>query len=131
MTDYLFDTHALVWWWTGDKALSADVAREISDQSNSIYVSAVSAWEIATKCRVGKWQAAVPVFENFEELAAADGFVELSVTVMNGLLAGSLPGEHRDPFDRMIAAQAIQDELVVITRDPALARLGCATFWAE
>jgi PIN domain nuclease of toxin-antitoxin system len=131
MTDYLFDTHALVWWWTGDKALPADVAREISDQSNAIYVSAVSAWEIATKCRIGKWHAAVPVFENFEELSTADGFVELSVTVLNGLLAGSLPGEHRDPFDRMIAAQAIHDELVVITRDPALAGLGCTTFWAD
>lgn len=131
MTDYLFDTHALVWWWTGDKALPADVAQEISNEANAIYVSAVSAWEIATKCRIGKWHAAVPVFENFEELAAADGFVELSVTVSNGLLTGLLPGEHRDLFDRMIAAQAIHDDLVVITRDPALARLGCATFWVE
>lgn len=131
MTDYLFDTHALVWWWTGDKALPTDVAKAISDQSNSIYVSAVCAWEIATKCRIGKWQAAVPVFENFEELAAADGFVELAVTVPHGLLAGSLPGEHRDPFDRMISAQAIHDDLVVITRDPALAQLGCQTFWAD
>jgi len=131
MTDYLFDTHALVWWWTGDKALPGAVSREISDESNTVYVSAVSAWEIATKCRIGKWQAAVPVFENFEELAGADGFIELSVSVANGLLAGSLPGDHRDPFDRMIAAQAIHDELVVITRDPALAGLGCTTFWAD
>lgn len=131
MTDYLFDTHALVWWWTGDKALPSRVAQQVSDQRNAIFVSAVSAWEIATKCRIGKWSAAVPVFENFDELAVADGFIELSVSVANGLLAGSLPGEHRDPFDRIIAAQAIHDELVVITRDPALARLGCATFWAE
>lgn len=129
MTDYLFDTHALVWWWTGDKALPVTVAQEVSDQRNTIFVSAVSAWEIATKCRSGKWQAAVPVFENFEELAGADGFFELGVSAPNGLLAGSLPGEHRDPFDRMIAAQAIHDDLVVITRDPALAVLGCATFW--
>ena len=129
MTDYLFDTHALVWWWTGDKALPAKVAEEVSDERNTIFVSAVSAWEIATKCRIGKWQAAVPVFENFEELAGADGFIEIGVSVSNGLLAGSLPGEHRDPFDRMIAAQAIHDDLVVITRDPSLVALGCATFW--
>lgn len=129
MTDYLFDTHALVWWWTGDKALPARVAQHVSDQRNAVFVSAVSAWEIATKCRIGKWQAAVPVFENFDELAVADGFIELSVSVANGLLAGSLPGDHRDPFDRMIAAQAICDDFTVITRDPALAALGCKVFW--
>lgn len=129
MTDYLFDTHALVWWWTGDKALPAGVTQHVSDQRNAVFVSAVSAWEIATKCRIGKWQAAVPVFENFDELAVADGFIELSVSVANGLLAGSLPGDHRDPFDRMIAAQAICDDLTVITRDPALAALGCKVFW--
>ena len=55
----------------------------------------------------------------------------LPVTVAHGLLAGALAGEHRDPFDRMIAAQAIHDDLTVITRDPALAALGCRTFWEE
>lgn len=131
MTDYLFDTHALVWWWTGDKALPAAVAREIANDENAVFVSAVSAWEIATKCRIGRWQAAAPILESFEQLASADGFGELTVSVCNGLLAGSLPGEHRDPFDRMIAAQAIQDQLTVLTRDPALAQLGCATFWQD
>lgn len=131
MTDYLFDTHALVWWWVGDKALPRPVAEEIGDERNTIFVSAVSAWEVATKCRTGKWNAAIPVYEKFEYLARADGFLELGVSVPNGLLAGSLPGEHRDPFDRMIAAQAIHDDLTVITRDPALAALGCRTFWTE
>jgi PIN domain nuclease of toxin-antitoxin system len=129
MTDYLFDTHALVWWWTGNPALPEAVAREISDERNTIHVSAVCAWEIATKCRIGKWDAAIPVFEKFEYLAQCDGFVELGVSVPNGLLAGSLPAEHRDPFDRMIAAQAIHDDLTVITRDPALALLGCRVYW--
>lgn len=131
MTDYLFDTHALVWWWIGDKALPDRVASDIGDERNAIFVSAVSAWEIATKCRIGKWEAAIPVFENFEALAQADGFEMLPVTVAHGLLAGALAGEHRDPFDRMIAAQAMHDDLTVITRDPALAALGCRTFWEE
>jgi PIN domain nuclease of toxin-antitoxin system len=131
MTDYLFDTHALVWWWIGDKALPDRVASDIGDERNAIFVSAVSAWEIATKCRIGKWEAAIPVFEHFEALAQADGFEMLPVTVAHGLLAGALAGEHRDPFDRMIAAQAIHDDLTVITRDPALAALGCRTFWEE
>lgn len=130
MTDYLFDTHALVWWWTGHDALPAELGSVISDTENVMYVSAASAWEIATKCRTGKWHEAVPVFENFDELLAADGFFDLAVTVDHGLLAGSLPGEHRDPFDRMIAAQAITEDMIVITRDPALATLGCRTLWA-
>lgn len=129
MTDYLFDTHALVWWWTGDAALPANAESVISDTGNGIYVSAASAWEIATKCRVGKWLEAAPVLENFDELLTADGFFDLAVSVDHGLLAGSIIGDHRDPFDRMIAAQAISEGLVVITRDPALAALGCKTFW--
>ena len=129
MSDYLFDTHALVWWWTGNPALRPKTRAMILDPGNAIFVSAASAWEIAVKCRIGKWPAAKPAFEQFEDLRCADGFAAVPLTVDHGLLAGSLRGDHRDPFDRMIAAQAIHEDLTVITRDPALAALGCKTVW--
>lgn len=131
MSEFLFDTHALVWWWNDNPLLPPSVRRVLSNPENVIFVSAASAWEVATKVRLGKWQEAAEAAELFEALCERNGFELLGVSVAHGLLAGSLPGEHRDPFDRMIAAQAIHDELVVITRDPALAKLGCATFWAD
>ncbi|WP_017671891.1 type II toxin-antitoxin system VapC family toxin [Blastomonas sp. AAP53] len=129
MNGLLFDTHALIWWWNDNPLLSQGVRRRLLDPSGSIYVSAASAWEVATKVRLGKWAEAEEAAELFESLCDRNGFELLPVSVAHGLLAGALPGEHRDPFDRMIAAQAIHDDLVVITRDPALAALGCATFW--
>lgn len=130
MSAFLFDTHALIWWWNDNPLLPQSVRRKLLDADNLVYVSAASAWEVATKVRLGKWPDAEEAAELFETLCVRNGFELLPVSVTHGLLAGSLPGEHRDPFDRMIAAQAIHDELVVITRDPALAGLGCATFWS-
>jgi PIN domain nuclease of toxin-antitoxin system len=129
--DFLFDTHALIWWWNDNPLLPNGVRGRLSDPATAIYVSAASAWEVATKVRLGKWHEADEAAELFEALCERNGFELLPVSVTHGLLAGSLPGEHRDPFDRMIAAQAIHDQLLVITRDPALASLGCATFWAD
>ncbi len=131
MSAFLFDTHALIWWWNDNPLLPQTVRRRLTDPYAVLYVSAASAWEVATKVRLGKWADAEEAAELFEVLCDRNGFELLPVSVTHGLLAGSLPGEHRDPFDRMIAAQAIHDDLVVITRDPALALLGCATFWAD
>ena len=131
MNAYLFDTHALIWWWNDNPLLPKLVRHRLSQRDNLVFVSAASAWEVATKVRLGKWPDAEEAAELFEALCARNGFEMLPVTVAHGLLAGALPGEHRDPFDRMIAAQAIHDGLVVITRDPALASLGCATFWTD
>lgn len=131
MSAYLFDTHALIWWWNDNPLLPHVVRSRLVDPDAVIFVSAASAWEVATKVRLGKWQDAEEAAELFEALCDRNGFEQLPVSIAHGLLAGSLPGDHRDPFDRMIAAQAIHDDLVVITRDPALARLGCATFWAD
>lgn len=129
MSAFLFDTHALIWWWNDNPLLPQAVRLRLMDPGCMIFVSAASAWEVATKVRLGKWQEAEEAAELFEMLCERNGFELLPVSVAHGLLAGSLPGEHRDPFDRMIAAQAIHDDLVVITRDPSLAALGCATFW--
>jgi len=131
VTSFLFDTHALIWWWNDNPLLPANVRQALVDPANVAFVSAATAWEVATKVRLGKWPDAAEAVELFELLCARNGFEMLPVTVAHGLLAGTLAGEHRDPFDRMIAAQAIHDDLTVITRDPALAALGCRTFWEE
>ena len=131
MNGYLLDTHALIWWWNDNPLLPKLVRHRLIVAEDPMFVSAASAWEVATKVRLGKWSDAAEVAEKFELLCARNNFELLPVSVSHGLLAGSLPGEHRDPFDRMIAAQAIHDVLTVITRDPALAALGCRTFWIE
>ena len=131
MSGYLFDTHALIWWWNDNPLLPKTVRQALSNPQNAFFVSAASAWEVATKVRLGKWPDAEEAAELFEALCDRNGFELLPVSVIHGLLAGSLPGDHRDPFDRMIAAQAIHDDLTVITRDPALTALGCRAFWAE
>ena len=131
MSGFLLDTHALIWWWNDNPLLPKRVRHLLSATEDLVFVSAASAWEVATKVRLGKWADAGEAAEKFEQLCARNGFELLPVTVQHGLLAGTLPGEHRDPFDRMIAAQAIHEGLTVITRDPALGAMGCHTFWAE
>ena len=131
MSGFLLDTHVLIWWWNDDPLLPKPVRHRLGATEYLVFVSAASAWEVATKVRLGKWADAEEAAEKFEQLCARNGFELLPVTVQHGLLAGSLPGEHRDPFDRMIAAQAIHEDLTVITRDPALGAMGCRTFWVE
>ncbi len=125
----LLDTHALLWWFTDDLRLSVQAREVIADQNNSIFVSAVSAWEIATKQRIGKLEQLPGVVDRFAELVAADGFIHLPVTYVHSLRAGSYPLQHRDPFDRMLAAQSELELLLLVTLDPAFSIFNCKTFW--
>jgi PIN domain nuclease of toxin-antitoxin system len=125
----LLDTHALLFWQTDDSRLSPTARAAIADASNSIFVSAASAWEIATKQRLGKLDGAPRAAERFGELVAADAFVHLPVTHVHALRAGGYRANHRDPFDRVLAAQAEIEGLALVTRDPAIAGFGCATLW--
>lgn len=126
---YLLDTHALLWWWTDDPQLSANARRAIADPLNSVRVSAASAWELATKHRLGKLGEAGVAVGRFDELVSADGFEHLPVSHYHCLKAGGYAVEHRDPFDRMLAAQAELEGLVLVSRDPAFALFGTATLW--
>lgn len=126
---YLLDTHALLWWWTDDPQLSPLARTLIETETNEIWVSAASAWEIATKYRLGKLKEAGDVVARFPELVAADGFAHLPVTYLHALRAGSYACPHRDPFDRMLAAQAEQDALVLLTCDSAFAAFGTRVVW--
>nr|VFJ51427.1 MAG: PIN domain nuclease, a component of toxin-antitoxin system (PIN domain) [Candidatus Kentron sp. FW]VFJ57634.1 MAG: PIN domain nuclease, a component of toxin-antitoxin system (PIN domain) [Candidatus Kentron sp. FW]VFJ73470.1 MAG: PIN domain nuclease, a component of toxin-antitoxin system (PIN domain) [Candidatus Kentron sp. FW] len=125
----LLDTHALLWWFTDDNRLSETAREIIANEKNDIFVSAASAWEIATKQRIGKLRDVPEATERFSELVYADGFLHLPVTYLHSLRAGSYPNEHRDPFDRMLAAQSDIEKLALVTKDPAFGRFGTRTLW--
>lgn len=95
----------------------------------TIYVSVASAYEVANKHRLGKLDVIGDPALKYPALMIEHGFVELSITGPQALRAGRLPGEHRDPFDRLIAAQALEDGLVVVTCDPKIAAFGCKVLW--
>lgn len=113
----LLDTHSLLWWVFDDKALSRKAQRAIGDPQNEVFVSAASAWEITTKFRVGKLPHAAVVATDVAGSIAAEGFKPLSVTLVHAQYAGALGGDHRDPFDRMLIAQAISESMTFVTNE--------------
>jgi len=116
---YLIDTHILLWWVFDDPKLKVNCREIIRDPENKIIVSSVSAWEIATKYRIGKLPEAKQILEQYSRILAQSEFIEMSITTDHALRAGSLPIDHRDPFDRMIMAQAEIENIPVITYDKA------------
>ena len=108
----LLDTHALLW-WLADEGLSGQAREAIADPTNLVLVSAASAWEISIKKALGK--LAVP--DNLEQQVRASGFRPLPINIAHGVAAGELARHHDDPFDRMLIAQALAEELTVVTRD--------------
>lgn len=125
----LLDTHTLLWWLAGDAQLPISARALIADERNEIYVSAVSAWEISTKHRLGKLPGAGPLMVDFEREIRSQGFLPLPITLPHGQRAGSLDGEHRDPFDRMLVAQALNDRMAVVSNDRALDHFGVVRVW--
>jgi PIN domain nuclease of toxin-antitoxin system len=125
----LLDTHALLWLAHEPESLSAAAAAAIADDANEILVSAVSAIEISTKSRLGKLEYRTSLATNFVTEVTSQGFVPISVTCAHAERAGNLEGDHRDPWDRLLAAQAEKDELVVVTCDARIAGFGVNTIW--
>ena len=125
----LLDTHALIWWLAGDPALAATAKSAIADLSNEVVVSAASAWEISTKFRIGKLPGAATLANNVAAAVASQGFFELPITIREAQLAGSLPGPHRDPFDRMLIAQALAAQLVLVSNESVFDRYGVQRLW--
>ncbi len=114
----LLDTHVLIWWDEGRK-LAVEAQRAIAD-ADSVYVSAASAWEVAIKAGLGRLRPTRTV----EQAAEESGFVELPVSFRHAERVGRLPPHHRDPFDRLLIAQAEVEELILVTRDAVFARYG-------
>jgi len=125
----LLDTHALLWWLDGDRRLSARVRRVVADEANDVFVSAASVWEITTKARLGKLPGASDVADDVPRAVASQGFLGLPVSLPHAQRAGSLPHPHRDPFARMLAAQAVMENLPLATNDPQMKALGVRTIW--
>ncbi len=127
---YLLDTHTLLWALTKPSRLGAAASRVIADRRSQVVVSAASAWEIATKHRIGKLPQADAVIGGYARHLDRLGATRLPLTEEHCLLSGGLDWEHRDPFDRMLAAQAMIESMTLITDDPALQGLpGLRTLW--
>ena len=113
----LLDTHAFLWWLDGDRRLSLKARRLIADETSAVLISAASAWEITTKSRLGRLPGAQDVAADVVGCVASQGFVPLEVSVLHAQRAGGLGGEHRDPFDRMLIAQAQLEDVAIISDD--------------
>jgi PIN domain nuclease of toxin-antitoxin system len=120
----LLDTHAFLWWRTASPRLGAE-AREAIAQADAVYVSAASAWEAAIKQALGRLE--LP--DRFEAGVEASGFEKLAVTFAHAERAGALPPHHRDPFDRMLVAQALEERLTIVTHDTRLEPYGARFLW--
>lgn len=126
----LLDTHTFLWWVFADAKLSRRARAAIEDDTqNQVFVSAASAWEITTKHRIGKLPNAAVVAGDVAGTVAGEGFNELSVSVRHAQRAGGLAGHHQDPFDRMLIAQALLDDLTLVSNERAFDAYAVERLW--
>ena len=125
----LLDTHALLWWLSDDPALTRPARKTIADTRNTVIVSAASAWEIATKVRLGKLPTANDLAADFTGHLDRDGFQLLAISAEHGIRAGLLPGPHKDPFDRMLIAQAQAENVPIISIESLFENYGVRRIW--
>ena len=123
MPRLLLDTHVLLWALEDSQALSVDARQSIADTRNEVFVSAVSIWEMAIKRSLGKLRAP----DNLADTVQEAGFAALPITLAHAEQAGMLPPHHRDPFDRMLVAQALAEGLVLVTDDALIPKYGVRT----
>ena len=125
----LLDTHAFLWWLTADPRLSAKAKAFIDDGESARYVSSVTAFEIANKVRIGKLDFAREISERFNQFVNAGNFHRLDISMQHALLAGQMTGEHKDPFDRLLAAQCKLDGLSLVSADTAFRQFELDILW--
>jgi PIN domain nuclease of toxin-antitoxin system len=125
----LLDTHAVLWWFQGNLRLPPRVRAEIDRSATDVFVSAVSAYEVALKHRLGKLPGGAALARNFERMVAGEQFEPLPLTSQHALTAGGLPIAHRDPFDRMLIAQAIVEELTLVSNEQVFDAAGVQRLW--
>jgi PIN domain nuclease of toxin-antitoxin system len=125
----LLDTCTVIWATLAPSTLSQQAQETIADENNVVLVSAASAWEIATKVRVGKLPGAEKLEQNYLEAMEQAGYTQLAIDAGSALRAGRLVAEHRDPFDRMIAAQALALDVAVVSPDGQLDQFGVRRMW--
>ena len=125
----LLDTHALIWWLAGDEALSQNARVAMTDEANSIAVSAASAMEVGTKFRLGKLPDAALLARDFEAIIDGQGFAELAITVRHARVAGEMNISHKDPFDRLLIAQAQVEDMVLVSNEELFDSFAVKRLW--
>jgi PIN domain nuclease of toxin-antitoxin system len=125
----LLDTHAFVWWLAGDAKLSKRAQRAIADPDAEVFVSAASAWEISTKHRLGKLPGVSAFVHDISAAIASQAFAGLSVSVVHAQRAGALASDHRDPFDRMLIAQAMSEDMILVSNERIFDGFGVTRLW--
>ena len=125
----LLDTHTLLWWLSDDPALSRPARKFIAETRNTAVVSAASAWEVATKVRLGKLPTGVDLAADFVGYLEREGFEPMAISPEHAIRAGLLPGDHKDPFDRMIIAQAQAQDMPVISNELVFDSYGVRRIW--
>jgi PIN domain nuclease of toxin-antitoxin system len=125
----LLDTHTLMWWVEDDPKLSKGAAEAIENADDGVVFSAASIWEIATKLRIGKLRMTRDLSGTVQDLSQRLHLEPLAISVAHAQLAGELPGPHKDPFDRMLIAQARLENLTVVTADPVFRRYRVRVVW--
>ena len=125
----MLDTHAFLWWIADDSRLSKKAREIIADGHNELFLSAASGWEMAIKARLGKLQLSDSLERFVPEQLIINGIEGLPVQMRHTLHVQILPDYHRDPFDRLLVAQAQLEGLPILTRDPYIARYQVKTIW--
>ena len=126
---YLLDSHVLLWWWFEPARLSAPVHDLLIDPASTVLVSAATVWELSLKHHLGKLPELETAITDLAGLLQADGFHPLPIALAHGLRAGAYRQPHRDPFDRMLAAQAELEGLVLLSADRQLTAFPCRVLW--
>jgi PIN domain nuclease of toxin-antitoxin system len=124
----LADTHALRWWLDGSGTLSPAAREVFASKSEQIVISAVVPWELAIKTRIGKLNVG-PLLQRWQEMIEAQNYTEIPIDAALAIRAGLLPLHHRDPFDRMLAAQAQATGWPIVSADPVFERYGVRRIW--
>jgi PIN domain nuclease of toxin-antitoxin system len=125
----LLDTHVVLWWLLGDERVPVSIRGAVADVEVETFVSAATAWEVAIKHNQGKLPAAAPLVADFEGLMLDRGFTPLSITFSHSTAAGMLPLHHRDPFDRVLIAQALAEGMTLVSDERLFDRYGVARLW--
>ena len=125
----LLDTHAYFWWRADRSRLSDTAARSISDRANVVHVSAATAWELSVKAHTKGWEAARVLLLKMEDHMHEQGMLALDMSLKHAREAGSLPLVHRDPFDRMLIAQARVEQLQIVSNEVLFDAYGVSRIW--
>lgn len=125
----LIDTHVLLWWLAEESRLSAPARGVLESGGKEVFFSAASAWEIAIKAALGQIELSLPPRTLLPKVLREQSIRPLDVTLAHALATAELPAHHRDPFDRMLVAQARVEKMAIVTADPAFRRYDVRVIW--